>query len=452
MYAQISEQPSGTRFRGCLSCGPRGPAVSFRMLQSLFAPRHAVEDVFTPRRPDVNKEIYVQRSDLEDSLKKALSGSLHTIVFGESGSGKSWLYKKVLADIGAEIAVANCANAQRHGSLTKEIEQVVRSRAPKRLTEVTEGMDAKLKVPIAEGGLNSARTYEFRDVDPLIECFRLLREDAGKQPAVLIIDNLEMIFSSTDLMNELASIIILLDDTRYAHYAVKLLVVGVPSGVKQYLARMHGSVANRTTEIPEVSSLSKGQVSTLIETGFIKLLRTSIDDETLIAWKEHIYSVTMGLAQPVQEYCEQLGYVVRDADWCGHVDQLNAADAAWLNLGLQHATGVISELMNERETRVGRRNQVLFTLGRLNRKLFHVSEVETTLRHEFQASTANSTTLAVGQMLDGLTKGQTAIIKRVSKGPSFEFRDARFAMALRVLLSKDSVTEKVTRIDQAVQT
>jgi hypothetical protein len=416
------------------------------ILFSMFNKRHAVNEVFTPRRNDVNREIYVDRPELEKELFRALGGSLHCVIFGESGSGKSWLYKKVLQDMGAQTATANCANAVRFGSLTEEIKKLVTSENPKRLTEMNEEMDARVKAVVAEGGLTSKRVYEMAQEDPVLECFRVLRERAGEGPAVLVIDNLELIFSSEEMMHELASIITLLDDSRYSKYGVKLLVVGVPSGVREYLSKMHASVGNRLSEISEVSSLSKEEVATLVKTGFVKLLRVDISPETLAAWQEHIFTVTMGYAQPVQEYCEQLGYIVQDSNWKGSVEQLSKADAAWLKQGLSQASGTIAQLMNERETKAGRRNQVLYSLGRINKRVFHVAEVEEVLRQHFSQSTAG-TTLAVGQILGELTSGEQAIIKRSTKGSTFEFKDARFAMAVRVLLQKDTVKEKVTNVD-----
>jgi hypothetical protein len=412
----------------------------------MFNHRHAVNEVFTPRRTDVNREIYVDRPELEKELRRTLSGSLHTIIFGESGSGKSWLYKKVLADMGAETATANCANALRFNSLTQEIKEVVNSEAPKRLSEVAEEMNAGVKAIVAEGGLKSTRKYELAESDPLLNCFRGLRHKAGSKPAVLIVDNLEMIFSSDRLMEELAAIITLLDDTRYAEYNVKLLIVGVPSGVKDYLSRTHASVANRLSEISEVSSLSSAEVATLVAKGFVTLLKVKIDQDVLTGWQEHIFEVTMGFAQHVQEYCEQLGYIVEDAGWVATSEQLRLANAAWLKKGLSQASGTIALLMNERETKVGRRNQVLFVLGRVNKRVFHVADIEWLVRQEFPSSTAD-TTLAVGQILSELTGGENPIIKRSTKGPTYEFKDPRFAMALRVLLEKDTVKEKVSKLE-----
>jgi hypothetical protein len=408
--------------------------------------RLAVNEVFTPRRTDVNREVYVERPDLEKELRRALAGSLHTIIFGESGCGKSWLYKKVIADMDAYSLSANCANALRFGSLTAEIKQVIGLEAPKRLSDVSEQKTAGIRAVIAEGGLTSTRNYEFAELDPLLECFRFMRDAAGRRLSVLVIDNLEMIFKSEALMSELASVITLLDDKRYAQYEVKLLIVGVPSGVKEYFLATHASVANRVAEMSEVSSLSEQQVAALVKKGFVDLLNVDLDDETLTLWQRHIARVTMGFAQHVQEYCEQLGYVVEDAEWIGTNAQLIQADGHWLKRGLSEASVRIASWMNERETKIGRRNQVLYVLGKIEKRVFSISEVETMLRAEFPKSTAD-TTLAVGQMLGELANGGKPIIKRSAKGSSYEFKDARFAMALRVLLQKDPTRETITKVE-----
>jgi AAA domain len=416
------------------------------MLQIGMLRRHSVNQVFTPRRTEVNRDIYVDRQTLETELQRALNGSLHPIVFGESGSGKSWLYKKVLDDMKAEVFSANCANATplRLGSLTEELGSLVTSHRPKRLTEMAEEMNAGVKAVFAEGGLKSTRKYEFGETDPLLECFALLRSVAGNRPAVLVIDNIEMIFQDEQRMGELASIITLLDDSRYASHNVKLLIVGVPSEIRNYLSRTNSSVANRVVEVSEISALTMEQVSQLVEKGFIDLLKVEFSGDTLQVWKEHIFNVTMGFAQPVQEYCEQLGYIAEDAGWKASPEQLSMADATWFKQGLNKASTVVAGWMNERETKAGRRNQVLYSLGKIPKRLFHVNEVENILRQEFPDSTAD-VTLAVGQILSELASGEEPIIKRSSKSVDYEFRDARYAMALRVLLQKDLTKEKVLR-------
>jgi hypothetical protein len=75
----------------------------------------------------------------------------------------------------------------------------------------------------------------------------------------------------------------------------------------------------------------------------------------------------MGFAQHVQEYCEQLGYLAEDNHWVALSEMLRQADSRWLKGGLSKASGTIERIMNERETKIGRRNQILFVLGRLEK-------------------------------------------------------------------------------------
>lgn len=407
--------------------------------------RHSIAEVFTPRRNEVNKDIYVDRVDHEKDLRRSVQGSLHAIVFGESGSGKSWLYKKVLSDLGAYVVVANCANALRFGSFSQEVAQVLARLAPEKLTSRSEEIDAQLKAVFAEGGAASTRNYEQAEVDPLLACFKELRTTAGKRDAVLVVENLELIFGSNELMDELAAIITLLDDTHYAKHQIKILIVGTPSHIKDYFSNAVASVANRLTEVPEISSLSETEVDKLVEKGFVELLAVDFEPGLLSSWQRHIATVTMGFAQHVQEYCEQLAFALEDNNWQPTAELLEKADSEWLKRGLSQAAAAIAPLMNERETRLGRRNQVLFALGKIPKKVFHVSEVEAVLRSEFPLSTAH-TTLAVGQILTELASGDTSVIKRSAKGPTYEFRDARFAMALRVLLRKADGKERVEKV------
>lgn len=410
--------------------------------------RPSVSAVFTPRRPDINSDTYIGRPELEKEVRRTLDGSMHTVLSGESGSGKSWLYKKVLADMGAYVAIANSANAVRFGSLTAEIAHVAGIEDPRRLVGLEESTGAELNVAVASAEASRTRTYRYVDGDPLLRCFAAIRKSAGKRSAVLVIDNLETVLGSPRLMEELGAMITLLDDERYAQHGVRLLIVGVPSDVRQYFARTphQVTVANRLAEVSEVGPLSSDQVGQLVERGFMNLLRVDIDPEELRAWQEHIDRVTLGMAQPVQEYCEQLAYIVEDAGWAGSESQLSEADNEWLKRGLAQASVVVADKMNSRETGIGRRNQVLYVLGKVDSRSFHVSTIERMVRDEFPGST-KGVTLAIGQILSGLATGDSAILRRVANGPNYEIRDARIAMALRVMLEKPSGEERVGQIE-----
>lgn len=410
-------------------------------------PQVDVNSVFTPRKTDVNPAIYVPRDDLELALKRAIRGAMHVVVYGESGSGKSWLYKKVLADLSAAVFSANSSNALRLHSLTNVICEAVGLGEQLRLSGMEEEKRAGLNVGVADGGLSSTRQYTVQGVDPLLRAFEAMRARAQKRDVVLVIDNLELILQSEALMNELAAVITLLDDEKFSPFRVKLLLVGVPSVVRDYFARTVAtqSVANRLQEVPEVSALTRQQVDLLVVTGFRDLLNVEVAHDVLSTWQSHIYVITMGYAQAVQEYCEQLAYVVQDSEWRASAEQLKEADAAWLRTGLSAAQVAVASRMNERETRRGRRNQVLYALGKVDHRSFTAQEVEAIVRREFPESTAD-TTLAVGQLLGELAGGDDPLVKQTARGTAYEFRDARRAMALRVLLQKESERERVRRV------
>lgn len=405
--------------------------------------RPAINAVFTPRGAVINRTVYVERPELEKELSRALAGTLHAVVFGESGNGKSWLYKKVIDDLQWYSIMANCANAARFGSITQAIVNAAKEAGEANLDGYTETKGAN----IAGAKLEHQNKYTVESGEPLLTAFAKISQRAHGQPAILILDNLEQIFASPRLMEELGNIITLLDDDRYARYKIKILIVGVPAGVIDYFSKITNlhTVANRLHEISEVGSLSEEQVKALVTKGLRDQLKIQIDDFDFENWQDHIYAVTLGVAQRVHEYCEQLAHIVEEADWKGALNQIDRADISWLRIGLKESYGVVEALMNERETKAGRRNQVLYALGRMNARTFTPARVEDILRNHFPKST-DGITLAVAQILAELAERENSIVRRTAKGDAFQFTDPRFAMAIRVMLKK-SDDERVTKVE-----
>jgi Cdc6-like AAA superfamily ATPase len=185
--------------------------------------RKQINEVFTPRKSDVNADMYVERPIHEKSLSRALKRDSHTLVFGESGNGKSWLYKKVLESEGINYVVANCANASRAGSLTQEICKSIISPGTVSRLGYSEEKAAEINAYFAKGGVKHVSNYEIEDDEPLLRAFKLFNQ-ADPTKKIIVLDNLESIFSSSNLMDELADIVILLDDSRYAACNVNILI------------------------------------------------------------------------------------------------------------------------------------------------------------------------------------------------------------------------------------
>jgi hypothetical protein len=159
-----------------------------------------------------------------------------------------------------------------------------------------------------------------------------------------------------------------------------------------------------------------------------------------------LVDTTLGIPQRLHEYCEELAYVVAEASWKGTYDQVRKADEQWLKTGLKQSYVTIENQMNDRQTKIGRRNQVLYTLSRYETARFSVSQIETELRKEFPSSTTGKN-LGVGTILRELASADDHIIKEAPKISEYEFADPKHRMALRVMLTKDVNTGQVNKRD-----
>lgn len=159
------------------------------MFSNLF--RRDIDEVFTPRKADVNENMYVRRGELEAELKKCLNGGRHIVIHGESGCGKSWLYKKVLSDEKVFWIAANFANASRFASISKELENVIKRENPESKSEVSLTGKGQASVFALSGEVSTQTKYTVKDPDPLDGCFALARQLAGHKPCFIVFDNLE---------------------------------------------------------------------------------------------------------------------------------------------------------------------------------------------------------------------------------------------------------------------
>lgn len=403
--------------------------------------------VFTPRSDALNPRMYVERPELEEALQNAILGSQHVLMHGESGSGKSWLYQRVLKELDLPLVFANLANAARLGSITAELQNVAQREGARSLTSAKETMSTGVSAVVAEGKLQNEKSFAVGGREPFEACLHHIRTQAGKgKTACLVLDNLEMIIDSPDLMSELANLIILLDDRRYAQYEVKLLIVGVPGRVREYFLQTpnRATVANRLTEIPEIARLTHDQCNTLVVQGFLHLLRFNWSAEELRSIQGHVAWVTDRIPQRVHEYCLALALIGEKTKRLFKSEQLETADSAWLKDSLSNAYAAVEAMMNERDTRLGRRNQTIYALGALTRNEFRLNDVEDIVRQEFPASTA-SRQLNISGMLSELADGEAPLIKRSPKGDAYVFIDPRFRMCIRMMLRKNG--EAIEKIE-----
>jgi len=412
----------------------------------MFSKRPRISEVFTPRRAEVNRSMYVDRPMHEKALIRSIEGSLHTIISGESGNGKSWLYKKVALDRKWKLFPGNFSNAERLGSISAEIFNALVPKGSKEWIEHAETINAELGAVIAKGGATSQRKYSIKTSELVEAAFEVGRREAGNSIAVIVLDNLEAIFRRNELMNELGNIILLLDDERYAKSQINILIVGVPANIIEYYQKIQNlePIGNRIEEIPHVQSLTRNQVHVFLRKGFTEQLKIKISDRMLIKWSDHIHSATLGIAQRLHEYCERLAYLIEDNNWEVPDEPLEKADLEFLKTSLYQAYAIVDKCMNERETRTNRRNQVLFALGHIEQTSFDSSDVEKEVRRLFPIST-KQVRLGISQILSDLSKEDMPLLRKTPKGNAFRFSDPKYLMCMRLMLTADIERETVSK-------
>lgn len=261
---------------------------------------------------------------------------------------------------------------------------------------------------------------------------------AHGRPSIIVLDNFETIFGNNKLLQEVADILILLDDAQYAAFKTKFLIVGLPCDVIEYFSKSKNSisVANRIEEIRPVTGLSHNQVDEIITKGFVGALKIKLSPTQLAEIARHVSHVTMGVAQRVHEYCEKLAYSIQDNNWIYESKLLDMSDHHWLVIGLKQSYSVIESHLNSRDTAIARRNQVIYSIGKINAHQFDSSDIGKIIQKEFP-STIPETNMGIGSILTGLTTS-LPILKRNPKANTYQVLDPRYVMCIRVILQKDS--------------
>ena len=247
-------------------------------------------------------------------------------------------------------------------------------------------------------------------------------------------------------MGELSDILILLDDDEFAAYKVKFLLIAVPNEVLQYFshAKNPSSVGNRIDEIPRITGLSGLQVRDFTERGFVKNLKVKIPERDIKSLSRHIYTITLGIPQRMHEYCEGLAYCIEDNNWNYKSELLEDADYMWLQKGLRECYTVVESHLNSDETSDGRRNQVIYALGRISTHQIDTQQIAAVISQDFPKNKPDSNS-GIGRVLSHLCRGDKPILKKLSSSSFFVFTDPRYLMCIRIMLCIEPNTERVRK-------
>lgn len=404
------------------------------------------DEIFTPRSAEINSRVYVPRPELEEELTEALTESQHLVIFGESGNGKTWLYKRVFAKKNVHWAIINLAQASLLGSLPdafrNQIERLGRSSID---SESLKGAGA---AKFLGSGFDASweKNFVFGKKEPFEELLSFISETGGKKLKILVFDNFEQIVQNEAICKQVADCVMLLDDPVYSSYGVKLCIVGVPSGIEDALAK-HGhieTISSRLKEIPEVARMTESEAKALVKLGLEDILKLQIIGDKEKFYKEILW-VTDRIALELQEFGLKLS---KEAFKNGKkIDRrvFNIAKKKWLNNSLKANIAAVVSRLNSRETKAARRNQCIFACGMLKMSNFTYRDVEEEVRLQFPEDTKD-VVLNISGELSGLTKGDNPILKRMKSDESYRFTNPKYKMVVRSILEKTD-NGRVKRID-----
>lgn len=411
--------------------------------------------VFTPRGQQVT-EMYVPRAGLEENLSRALNGNKHIVIHGESGCGKSWLYKKVFEKENVHYCTVNLGGVDIAGTVKTLLETTLARYQSESQVGFSESKAAGLNVGVAEGGLTHEKEFVIRQPDVFENLLSQMRKSAKSRKAVIVFENMEHILSNTHHLNELKGLLLLVDDDNYSKYHIRIVIVTTASNFRTYLAAIDraNTVTNRVHELPEVGRLPTRLASEFIERGLFRLLGiqpgSDVDGrEAVVRW---ITWYSDRVPQYLHELCLEIAYASDNAGRVVTEDILKRATLDWLRASLVSEMTVVESNLNSIATLHGRKNQVIFALGFCNEEEFEHAHIEKIMRKEFPDSCKNKA-INVSQILSDLASSKMPLVRRVPHVTGYRFVDPKYRILVRwkLIREENSETLVLRSFDRAIE-
>ncbi len=400
----------------------------------MFGSKVTPEEVFTPRSHDLNQKTYAERPTLEARLRRALNGHKYILLYGESGNGKTWLYKRVFQDAKVPFEVINLAKMHNEGSLNAVLSAKVGDLGAKVIASEKKEFDAGIRPGGIGGGYKDTIEYKSMPSSPLeILAFEMNIRSSGKM-SILVLDNFEQIVDNTEFVRQVASLIISADDEFVARSGIKIMIVGTPTNIRDMISKVSNAttISNRVVEIPEVARLELGEARHIMAQGFETHLKLTYVVDKNVLYRS-IAHKTDRIAQHVQELCLKIAQNAFDNNKVINDKVVVDAEREWMEETLSADLAVVETLMNAQRTKVGRKNQVIYCLGLLESEDFNHHEVEKKLRATFTVD--NDLNLNIPQTLAGFAKADTPLIRKTGpRGSRYRFCSPKMKMVIRTRL------------------
>ena len=383
----------------------------------------------------MNSVMYVNRPEHEDALRRGVQTGYNLVVFGDSGCGKSWLYKKVFKDEDIFYQIVDFSGAENVDDVDIQMLEIVSEYEEWTEKERKETSSTDIKPSRIGIGKEHETTFERNEKSPFIRLLSAIRGFAGKRTSYLVLENLEYILDRPDIVRKIQMMLLALDDPNIGQHNVQICLVGVPSEIKEILAdgNRYQTISNRVYEVPELTRIERRSVDLLVVRGLEQELEYNFESKTFCCGR--IAFVTYQIPQYVHDVC--LHVALRAEDQLNTVDPDTVDEAVqdWIRSNSRQGIEFIRKWIMADRSAKGVRAKTMFAISRLDKHFFEASDVTDVLRKEFPKTFGDSKIQTL-RTLRTMTAGDDKFLKCDAERQLFRVSTPHLRSALRVCLKK----------------
>lgn len=409
---------------------------------SIFSKTMEPSEVFTPRSHEVNSVMYVNRPEHEGALRRAVKTGYNIVVFGDSGCGKSWLYKKVFGDDNIHYQVVDFSAAQDADEVDIQILEAAAAHDEWVAKSKTTKGGLQAKPAGVGGGYEESVEYVKPDASPFIQLLASVRRAAGKRAAFIVFENLEYVLGKPEIVRKIQMMLLALDDPSIGKYRVRICLVGVPTEIKEVLSdgNKYQTISNRVYEVPEVNRLTRKSVDMLVVRGLEQQLEYTVESKTFCCSK--IAFVTYRIPQYVHDVCLHVALRAEDAFNTVNPDIVDAALEDWISSNSRQSIEFIRTwVMNDKSLR-NTKSKIIYAISRLEKQFFSAADINAELKEHFPISIGERRVQTLAT-LRKMTEGEERLLKCDADKQLFRVATPQIRSGLRICLKKDANSEAI---------
>ncbi|WHQ85118.1 AAA family ATPase (plasmid) [Tritonibacter mobilis] len=379
--------------------------------------------------------MYVPRPEHERALRRGIQTGYNIVLFGDSGCGKSWLYKKVFKDERIYYRTLDFSSSENVDEVDFQMLELVSSYEEWQDKERKQTDSIDFKPARMGAGRQGEVVQERIDRSPFFQVVTSIRSHAGKRTAYLVLENLEYILDKPDIVRRIQKMLLALDDPDLGRSKVRICLVGVPSEIKEILSdgNRFQTISNRVYEVPELSKLDRKSVDLLILRGLEQELDYEVESKTFCCGK--IAFATYQIPQYVHDVCLHVALRAEDEHNIVTPDLIDGAVQDWVMSNSRQGVEFIRKWIMADRSQKSVRAKTMFAISRLDKHFFEAEDVTRMMRQEFPRTFGSSQIQSL-RTLRKMAEGNDKFLKTDAERLLFRVATPHLRSALRACLKK----------------